>query len=106
MPNNSAHGPGHTPRVASPPPTDPQTRAEALGITVQVGDHRTLAWSDDLFGAVVQYPAGDGEIYDYRAFCAAAHANGTLVTVVCDLMSLVLLTPPGEFGADVAVGSA
>jgi glycine dehydrogenase len=82
------------------------TRAKALGIEVVVGDHRTFVWSDEYFGAIVQYPAGDGEIYDYRDFCTQAHAHGALVTVACDLMSLLLLTPPGEFGADVAVGSA
>ncbi len=83
-----------------------RTRAGAIGVTVLVGDHRTLEWNSDIFGAIVQYPAGDGELYDYRKFCEAAHANGALVTVACDLMSLLLLTPPGEFGADVAVGSS
>ena len=83
-----------------------KTRASVLNIAVQVGDHREIEWTDDIFGAVVQYPAGDGEIYDYKEFCDAAHANGALVTVACDLMSLLLLTPPAEFGADVAVGSA
>jgi glycine dehydrogenase len=83
-----------------------QTRAEAVGVEVVVGDHRTFEWREDIFGAVVQYPAGDGEIYDYREFCETAHANGALVAVACDLMSLLLLTPPGEFGADVAVGSS
>ncbi len=63
-------------------------------------------WRDDIFGAVVQYPAGDGEIFDYRELCETAHANGALVAVACDLMSLLLLTPPGEFGADVAVGTS
>ncbi len=83
-----------------------ETRAEAIGVEVIVGDHRTFEWRDDIFGAIVQYPAGDGEIYDYKAFCEAAHANNALVAVACDLMSLLLLTPPGEFGADVAVGSS
>jgi glycine dehydrogenase len=83
-----------------------RARALPLGINVVVGDHRKLVWSDSIFGAIVQYPAGDGAIYDYREFCDAAHKNGSLVTVACDLLSLALLTPPGEFGADVAVGSA
>ncbi len=83
-----------------------RTRAGVLGVNVVVGDHATFEWTPDVFGAIVQYPAGDGEIYDYRSFCEAAHANGSLVTVACDLMSLLLLTPPGEFGADVAVGSS
>ncbi|MDP4199926.1 MAG: aminomethyl-transferring glycine dehydrogenase [Bacteroidota bacterium] len=83
-----------------------QTRADALGIEVLVGDYNMLEWHDGIFGAVLQYPASDGEVRDYRAFCEAAHHHGALVTVACDLLSLCLLTPPGEFGADVAVGSA
>jgi glycine dehydrogenase len=83
-----------------------RTRAEALDITILVGDHETLDWNDDIFGAVVQYPTGDGKIYDYRKFCQDAHQHGALVAVACDLMALVLLTPPGEFGADIAIGSA
>ncbi len=83
-----------------------RTRAGVLGIEVLVGDYKTLAWHEGIFGAVVQYPAGDGEVRDYRAFCDAAHEHGALVTVACDLLSLCLLTPPGEFGADVAVGSS
>ncbi len=83
-----------------------KTRAEALGVNVIVGDHREIEWTSDIFGTIVQYPAGDGELYDYRKFCEAAHANGSLVAVACDLMALLLLTPPGEFGADVAIGSA
>lgn len=83
-----------------------RTRAIPLGIEVIVGDHRTLEWSDAIFGAIVQYPAADGELFDYREFCEAAHKHGALVTVACDLMSLLLLTPPGEFGADVAIGNS
>ncbi len=83
-----------------------RTRAEAIGITLKVGDHRMIEWTPDLFGAIVQYPAGDGSVSDYREFCEQAHANGSFVTVACDLMSLLLLVPPGEFGADVAIGSA
>lgn len=83
-----------------------QTRAEALDITVRVGDYKSVAWSSEIFGAVLQYPTGDGEIRDYRAFCDEAHKHGALVTVATDLLALCLLTPPGEFGADVAVGSS
>ncbi len=83
-----------------------KTRATPLGITVVVGDHTTLEWSENIFGAIVQYPAADGELYDYREFCKSAHTNGSLVTVACDLMSLLLITPPGEFGADVAIGNS
>ena len=58
-----------------------------------------------MFGAIVQYPAGDGAVYNYAGFAAKAHEKGIKLTVVADLMSLVLLTPPGEWGADIVVGS-
>ncbi|MBV9387862.1 MAG: aminomethyl-transferring glycine dehydrogenase [Chroococcidiopsidaceae cyanobacterium CP_BM_ER_R8_30] len=82
-----------------------QTRALPLGIEVIVGDHRTFSFESTIFGALLQYPATDGTIYDYREFINQAHAAGALVTVAADPLSLALLTPPGEFGADVAVGS-
>jgi glycine dehydrogenase len=80
-------------------------RAAARGVKVVVGDHRTFAFGPEVFGALVQYPATDGAVYDYRDFCEQAHAAGALVVAACDLLSLALLTPPGEWGADVAVGS-
>jgi glycine dehydrogenase len=82
-----------------------QTRAEPLGIKIIVGDHQTFDFEQSIFGAILQYPASDGTIYDYRAFIARATAEGALVTVAADILSLTLLTPPGEFGADIAVGS-
>ncbi|MEH2075838.1 MAG: aminomethyl-transferring glycine dehydrogenase, partial [Nostoc sp.] len=82
-----------------------QTRAKPLGINIIVGDHQTFDFDRAIFGAVLQYPASDGTIYDYRAFIEKAHAKGALVTVAADPLSLALLTPPGEFGADIAVGS-
>ncbi|MBD2510814.1 aminomethyl-transferring glycine dehydrogenase [Nostoc muscorum FACHB-395] len=82
-----------------------QTRAKPLGIKIIVGDHQTFDFDQPIFGAVLQYPATDGTIYDYRAFIEKAHAKGALVTVAADPLSLTLLTPPGEFGADIAVGS-
>nr|WP_199349520.1 aminomethyl-transferring glycine dehydrogenase [Nostoc flagelliforme] len=82
-----------------------QTRAQPLGIKIVVGDHQTFDFEQAIFGAVLQYPASDGTIYDYRAFIEKAHAKGALVTVAADPLSLTLLTPPGEFGADIAVGS-
>ncbi|RUR83349.1 aminomethyl-transferring glycine dehydrogenase [Chlorogloeopsis fritschii PCC 9212] len=82
-----------------------QTRAKPLGINIIIGDHQTFDFSEPIFGAIVQYPASDGTIYDYRAFVEKAHAVGALVTVAADPLSLTLLTPPGEFGADIAVGS-
>ncbi len=82
-----------------------QTRAKPLGINIIVGDHQTFDFSEPIFGAIVQYPASDGTIYDYRAFVEKAHAVGALVTVAADPLSLTVLIPPGEFGADIAVGS-
>ena len=82
-----------------------QTRAKPLGINVIVGDHRDFKCDRTIFGALLQYPATDGAIYDYTDFIASAHEVGALVTVAADILSLCVLTPPGEFGADIAVGS-
>src|SRR6185436_15314169 len=83
-----------------------KTRAHARGVTVVVGDWRKAPLGDEVFGALLQYPATDGAVHDYRQFCERAHAISALVTVATDLMSLVLLTPPGEWGADVCVGNS
>ncbi len=85
-----------------------ETRAAPLGIPVTVGDPFTdlAGLGDDVYGLVLQYPATDGAIRDFRAVTAKAHDAGALVTVAADLLSLVLLTPPGEWGADIVVGSA
>ncbi len=83
-----------------------KTRAHARGVEVVVGDWRKATIGDDVFGALIQYPATDGAVHDYRQFCERAHAINALVTVATDLMSLVLLTPPGEWGADVCVGNS
>nr|WP_199332282.1 aminomethyl-transferring glycine dehydrogenase [Fischerella sp. FACHB-380] len=82
-----------------------QTRAKPLGIKIIISDHESFDFSEPIFGAILQYPASDGTIYDYRAFVEKAHAVGALVTVAADPLSLTLLIPPGEFGADIAVGS-
>ncbi|NJM18721.1 MAG: aminomethyl-transferring glycine dehydrogenase [Richelia sp. RM2_1_2] len=82
-----------------------QTRAEPLGIKIIVGNHETFDFSEPIFGAIVQYPATDGAIYNYGDFIEKVHESGALVTVAADPLSLTLLTPPGEFGADIAVGS-
>ncbi|BAY25515.1 glycine dehydrogenase [Calothrix sp. NIES-2100] len=82
-----------------------QTRAKPLGIDIIIGDHQNFDFDQPIFGAILQYPASDGTIYDYRAFIEKAHAKGALVTVAADPLSLTLLTPPGEFGADIAIGS-
>ncbi|HEX7603565.1 MAG TPA: aminomethyl-transferring glycine dehydrogenase [Polyangiaceae bacterium] len=83
-----------------------KTRAKAIGIDVLVGDHRTVDLAaSKAFGALVQYPATDGSIADYRDFIAKAHTQGALVVMAADILALALLTPPGELGADVAVGN-
>ncbi|KAJ3373311.1 glycine decarboxylase subunit P [Allomyces arbusculus] len=86
-----------------------QTRAEGFGIKVVVGDYQTFdvdAIKDDLMGALVQYPAADGSIHDLKAFTAKLHAHKAQVCCATDLLALTLLTPPGEWGADIAFGSA
>ena len=81
-----------------------KTRAQPYGIDLQIGDHQSVELTDDMFGAIVQYPAGNGEVYDYKGFAAKAHEKNIKLTVIADIMSLILLTPPGEWGADVVVG--
>ncbi|MGC3958309.1 MAG: aminomethyl-transferring glycine dehydrogenase [Verrucomicrobiota bacterium] len=81
-------------------------RAKALGIEAVVGKADSFEFSDKVFGALVQYPDTFGAIYNYEPFAEKAHAAGALVTVATDLLALTLIKPPGEFGADIAVGSA
>ena len=83
-----------------------RTRAEPLGIDVVVGDENAIEDFSAYFGCLLQYPATDGDIFDYRALVERFHAAGALVAVAADLLALTLLTPPGEFDADVALGSA
>jgi glycine dehydrogenase len=83
-----------------------QTRAKALGIEVVVGNHEQFSFTEKVFGALVQYPDTFGAIHDYSGFAEKAHAAGALLTVVTDLLALTLIKPPGEFGADIAIGSA
>lgn len=83
-----------------------QARAEARGVTVVVGDALTAEFDASVFGVLFQYPSTDGAVHDYRAACERAHSVSALVTVATDLLALTLLTPPGEWGADVAVGSS
>jgi glycine dehydrogenase len=82
-----------------------RTRARARGMEIVVGDFRSYEFGNDVFGALVQYPTTDGAIHDYRDFSEKAHAANALIVVAADIMSLVLLSPPGEWGADVCVGS-
>ncbi|HET8656705.1 MAG TPA: aminomethyl-transferring glycine dehydrogenase [Longimicrobiaceae bacterium] len=83
-----------------------RTRAEARGFELVVGDHRTFQPDERVFGVLLQYPETDGRVEELRDLAERAHAAGALVTVATDLLALALLTPPGEFGADIAVGSA
>ena len=82
-----------------------QTRAQPLGIEVVVGDHATELAEREFFGVLLQYPASAGDIHDYAQIVDAVHAKKALVVVAADLLSLTLLKAPGEFGADVAIGS-
>ena len=82
-----------------------QTRAKPLGIEIKIADYSRFKFDDTVFGALVQYPATDGAIYDYSDFIRQAHNAGALLVVAADILALTLLKPPGEFGADVAVGN-
>jgi glycine dehydrogenase len=82
-----------------------QTRAKPLGIKIIVGDFSSFKFDETVFGALVQYPATDGAIFDYESLAKAAHNAGALLVVAADILALTLLKPPGEFGADVAVGN-
>ena len=81
------------------------TRSEPFGIELIVDNYADYTFTGKEFGAIVQYPAANGEVRDYSDFVAAAHAVGALVAVDADLLSLALLTPPAEWGADIAVGT-
>jgi glycine dehydrogenase len=82
-----------------------KTRAGFLGIELVIGDYQKMESFDGFFGALVQYPAGDGKIRDYRDFVDLAHSRNVPVAVAADIMSLTLLAPPGQWGADAVVGS-
>ncbi|MFL6240458.1 MAG: aminomethyl-transferring glycine dehydrogenase [Actinomycetes bacterium] len=82
------------------------TRAEPLGLEVEIADLSGGQPPGECFGVLVQYPGSSGAVRDYAALVGAAHEQGALVTVATDLLALTLLRPPGEIGADIAVGSA
>ena len=82
-----------------------RTRAKPLDIELVVGDFASFKFKDAVFGALVQYPTTDGAICDYSEFVGQAHDAGALVVVAADILALTVLKPPGEFGADVAVGN-
>ncbi|MGH2567802.1 MAG: aminomethyl-transferring glycine dehydrogenase subunit GcvPA, partial [Bacteroidota bacterium] len=83
-----------------------KSRASTLGIEIVVGDHEAVNVDSTFFGVLLQYPAEDGAVLDYRPFVKKVHGAGAQVVVATDLLSLALLTPPGEFGADVVVGNS
>lgn len=82
-----------------------QTRAIPQNIEIRTGKYADFDFTPDTFGCILQYPNADGNVEDYRAFVEKAHANGSKVAVAADILSLVLLTPPGEWGADIVFGS-
>lgn len=83
-----------------------QTRATPFGVEIRVADIEEANLANDIFAAFIQYPAADGTLAEYASFTAAAHAQNITVCVAADLLSLALLTPPGEWGADVVVGNS
>ena len=82
-----------------------KTRAKPLGIELVIGDFKTVTLNNSLYGALLQYPTADGAVHDYADFVARAKTHGMTIAVAADILSLVLLTPPGEWGADVVLGS-
>ncbi|MCF6182092.1 aminomethyl-transferring glycine dehydrogenase [Lutibacter sp.] len=82
-----------------------KTRSNPFGIELVIGNHQNFNFSNNFFGAIVQYPGKSGQIFNYNNFVTKANANGIRVAVAADLLSLVLLTPPGQWGADVVVGT-
>ena len=82
------------------------TRADSMGIELMIGSWETSVLPERCFGAILQYPAANGQVRDYAPFCAAAHERGILVAAYCDLLSLALFREPAAWGADIAVGSA
>ncbi len=81
------------------------TRAIPQGIEIRVGKYSECEWTGEIFAAILQYPNANGNVEDYRDFVEAAHTAGCKVAVAADILSLALLVPPGEWGADIAFGS-
>ncbi len=82
-----------------------QTRATPIGVELVVGDHINFDFSTEFFGAILQYPGASGQVFDYAGFVENANASGIKVAVAADILSLVKLRAPGEFGVDVVVGT-
>ena len=83
-----------------------KTRAKPIGIELNITEPKNFKFNDKILGGTLQYPATDGEIYDYTSLCSQAHNAGSYIAVAADLLSLALLKPPGEWGADVVVGTS
>ncbi len=83
-----------------------KTRSAPLGIELLSGNYGQFIFDESVFGALVQYPAASGQLRDYSDFAVKAHASGALLGVAADLLSLAILTPPGEWGADIVIGSS
>lgn len=82
-----------------------KTRSAPMGIELIIGDFKTTTLDNKIYGALLQYPSADGKVHDYADFVSKAKNHGITIAVAADILSLVLLTPPGEWGADVVVGS-
>ena len=82
-----------------------KTRATPIGIELVIGSHKDFEFTDEFFGCLLQYPTANGKIYNYADFVAKAHDAEVKVAVAADIMSLVMLIPPGKWGADAVVGS-
>ncbi len=82
-----------------------KTRSAPMGIELVIGDFKAVTLNGNIFGALLQYPGADGRVHDYADFVSKAKTNGIATAVAADVLSLVLLTPPGEWGADVVIGS-
>ncbi len=82
-----------------------QTRSEPIGVELVIGKHEDFDFSDEFFGAIVQYPGKTGKVYNYKAFVEKANQNQIKVAVAADILSLVMLEAPGHFGVDVVVGT-
>ncbi len=82
-----------------------KTRSNPLGIELVIGNHEDFAFSEEVYGAIVQYPTKNGQVYDYTNFIEKAHQNESKVVVAADLLSLTMLKSPVKMGADVAVGT-
>jgi len=82
-----------------------KTRSNPLGIELIIGNHQDFSFSEEVYGAIVQYPAKNGQVYDYTVFIEKAHQNESKVVIAADLLSLTMLKSPAKMGADVAVGT-